>query len=58
MVLINDSGDKWSASDGQKANTNREIKLGQKPLTILFTPRIKATLGPAVEAAAESVPQP
>jgi hypothetical protein len=58
MVLINGSRDKWSASDGQKANVNGEIKLGQKPLTILFGPRIKGTLGPAVEAAAGSVPQP
>jgi len=58
MVLINGSKDKWSASNGQKANVNEEIKLGQKAFTILFTPRIKGTLGPAVEAAAESVPQP
>jgi serine/threonine protein phosphatase PrpC len=58
MVLINGSKDKWSASNGQKANVNEEIKLGQKPFTILFTPKIKGTLGPAVEAAAESVPQP
>jgi serine/threonine protein phosphatase PrpC len=58
MVLINGSRDKWSASDGQKANVNGEIKLGQKPLTILFAPRIKGTLGPAVEAAAGSVSQP
>jgi hypothetical protein len=57
MVLINGSKDKWSASDGQRANENGEIKLGRKPLTILFTPKIKGTLGPAVEAAAESVPQ-
>jgi serine/threonine protein phosphatase PrpC len=58
MVLINGSKDKWSASNGQKANVNEEIKLGRKPFTILFTPKIKGTLGPAVEAAAESVPQP
>jgi serine/threonine protein phosphatase PrpC len=58
MVLINGSKDKWSASNGQKANVNEEIKLGQKPFTILFTPKIKGTLGPAVEAAAGSVPQP
>jgi serine/threonine protein phosphatase PrpC len=57
MVLINGSKDKWSASNGQKANVNEEIKLGQKPFTILFTPKIKATLGPAVEAAAGSDPQ-
>jgi Protein phosphatase 2C len=57
MVLINGSKDKWSASNGQKANVNEEIKLGQKPFTILFTPRIKATLGPAAEAAAGSDPQ-
>jgi hypothetical protein len=58
MVLINGSKDKWSASNGQKANVNEEIKLGQKPFTLLFTPKIKGTLGPAVEAAAGSVPQP
>jgi len=58
MVLINGSKDKWSASNGQKANVNEEIKLGQKAFTIFFAPRIKGTLGPAVEAAAESVPQP
>jgi len=58
MVLINGSKDKWSASNGQKANVNEEIKLGRKPFTILFTPQIKGTLGPAVEAAAESDPQP
>jgi hypothetical protein len=57
MVLINGSRDKWSASDGQKASVNGEIKLGRKPLTILFTPGIKGTLGPAVEAAEGSVPQ-
>jgi hypothetical protein len=56
MVLINGSKDKWSASNGQKANVNEEIKLGQKSFTILFTPKIKGTLGPAVEAAVESVP--
>jgi hypothetical protein len=58
MVLINGSKDKWSASNGQKANVNEEIKLGRKPFTIIFTPKIKGTLGPAVEAAAESDPQP
>ena len=58
MVLINGSKDKWSASNGQKANVDEEIKLGQKPFTILFTPKIKGTLVPAVEAAAGSVPQP
>jgi hypothetical protein len=58
MVLINGSKDKWSASNGQKANANEEIKLGQKPFTILFTPKIKGTLGPAVEAATESAPKP
>ena len=58
MVLINGSKDKWSASNGQKANVNEEIKLGQKPFTILFTPKIKGTLGPALESAAGSVPQP
>jgi hypothetical protein len=58
MVLINGSNDKWSASNGQKANVNEEIKLGQKPFTILFTPKIKGTLGPAVETTAESAPQP
>jgi serine/threonine protein phosphatase PrpC len=58
MVLINGSKDKWSASNGQKATVNEEIKLGQKPFTIFFTPKIKGTLGPAVEAAAESDPQP
>jgi hypothetical protein len=58
MVLINGSKDKWTASNGQKANANEEIKLGQKPFTILFTPKIKGTLGPAVEAAAESAAQP
>jgi hypothetical protein len=57
MVLINGSRDKWIASDGQKANVNGEIKLGAKPLTILFTPRIKGTLEPAVETAGGSVPQ-
>ena len=58
MVLINSSRDKWSASNGQKAGLNEEIKLGQKPFTILFTPRIKGTLGPAVDAATGSAPQP
>jgi serine/threonine protein phosphatase PrpC len=58
MVLINGSKDKWSASNGQKANVNEEIKLGQKPFTLLFTPKIKGTVGPAVEAAAGSAPQP
>jgi hypothetical protein len=58
MVMINGSKDKWNASNGQKATVNEEIKLGQKPFTILFTPKIKGTLGPAVEAAAGSVPQP
>jgi serine/threonine protein phosphatase PrpC len=58
MVLINGSKDKWSASNGQKAKVNEEIKLGQKPFTILFTPKIKGTLGPAVEAATGSAPQP
>ena len=57
MVLINGSKDKWSASNGQKANVNEEIKLGQKPFTIFFTPKIKGTLAPAVEAAAGSDPQ-
>jgi serine/threonine protein phosphatase PrpC len=57
MVLINGSKDKWSASNGQKANGNEEIKLGQKPFTILFTPKIKGTLAPAAEAAAGSDPQ-
>jgi serine/threonine protein phosphatase PrpC len=57
MVLINGSKDKWSASTGQKANVNEEIKLGQKPLTIFFTPKIKGTLAPAAEAAAGSDPQ-
>jgi hypothetical protein len=54
MVLINGSKDKWSASNGQKANVNEEIRLGQKPLTISFTSKIKGTLTPAVEAAAGS----
>jgi serine/threonine protein phosphatase PrpC len=57
MVLINASKDKWSASNGQKANVNEEIKLGQKAFTILFTPKIKGTLTPAAEAAAGSDPQ-
>jgi Protein phosphatase 2C len=57
MVLINASKDKWSTSNGQKANVNEEIKLGQKPLTILFTPKIKGTLAPAAETAAGSDPQ-
>jgi serine/threonine protein phosphatase PrpC len=57
MVLINGSTDKWSASNGQKANVNEEIKLGQKPLTISFTPKIKGTLAPAGEAAAGSESQ-
>ena len=58
MVLINSSKDKWIASTGQRAGANEEIKLGQKPFTIAFTPKIKATLGPAAEAAAGSDPQP
>lgn len=49
MVLINGSQDKWSASNGQEANVNEEIRLGQKPLTISFTLKIKGTLTPAVE---------
>jgi len=57
MVLINGSKDKWSASNGQKANVNEEIKLGQKPFTILFAPRTKGTLAPAAEAAAGLDPQ-
>jgi hypothetical protein len=57
MVLINGSKDKWSASNGQKASVNEEIKLGQKPLAILFTPKIKGTLAPAAEAAAGLDPQ-
>ena len=58
MVLINGSRDKWSTSNGQEASLNEEIKLGQKPFTILFTSRIKGALGPAVEAATGSAPQP
>ena len=54
MVLINGSKDKWSASNGQKANVDEEIKLGQKPFTISFTPKIKGTLAPAAETAAGS----
>jgi hypothetical protein len=57
MVLINGSTDEWSASDGQRANVNEEIKLGQKPLTVSFTPKIKGTLAPAGEAAAGSESQ-
>lgn len=52
MVLINSSKDKWISSNGQRAGANEEIKLGQKPLTIAFTPKIKATLAPATETAA------
>jgi serine/threonine protein phosphatase PrpC len=54
MVLINGSKDKWSASNGQKANVDEEIKLGQKPFTISFTPKIKGTLAPAAETATGS----
>jgi serine/threonine protein phosphatase PrpC len=54
MVLINGSKDKWSASNGQKADVNEEIKLGQKPLTISFTPKIKGTLAPVAAAAVGS----
>jgi Protein phosphatase 2C len=57
MVLINASQDKWSTSNGQKARINEEIKLGQKPMTILFTPKSKGTLTPAAEAAAGPDPQ-
>jgi hypothetical protein len=58
MVLINASRDKWSASNGQTAGLHEEIKLGQKPFTILFAPSIKGTLGPAAEAAAGTAPRP
>jgi hypothetical protein len=57
MVLINGSKDKWSASDGQKANVDGEIKLGQKPLTILFAPKVKGTIKETPGTAAESIPQ-
>ncbi len=51
MVLINGSKDTWTAANGQKANLNEEIKLGQKPLTISFTPKIKGILVPTAETA-------
>jgi protein phosphatase 2C-like protein len=54
MVLMNRSKDKWSASNGQEANVNEEIRLDQKPLTISFAPKIKGTLTPAVETTAGS----
>ena len=57
MVLINDSKDKWSASNGQKANVNEEIKLGEKPITIVFTPRSRERWRPPPRQAAGSDPQ-
>ncbi len=49
MVLINSSKDKWSVSTGQKISANEEIKLGEKPLTIVFSPGVKGTLKPAAD---------
>ncbi len=58
MVLINGSKDKWSASNGQKINVNEEVKLGQKPFTILFTPKHQGNAGARCRgSAAGSVPQ-
>ena len=45
MVLINDSKDKWTVIEHRtrRSRPTRELKLGEKPLTILFAPKIKGT---------------
>jgi hypothetical protein len=47
MVLINGSKDKWTVGTGQKISANEEVKLGEKPLTIVFAPGVKGALKPA-----------
>ena len=49
MVLINGSRDKWTVGTGQKISANEEVKLGEKPLTIVFSPGVKGALKPAAD---------
>jgi serine/threonine protein phosphatase PrpC len=49
MVLINSSKDKWTVGSGQKISANEEVKLGEKPLTIVFSPGVKGALKPAAD---------
>ena len=50
MVLINGSKDRWTVSTGQKISANEEVKLGEKPLTIVFAPGVKGALKPRADA--------
>ncbi len=51
IVLINDSKDTWTViSTGKKIPPNEELKLGEKPLTILFAPKLKGTVTPTPDA--------
>ncbi len=49
MVLINGSKDRWTVGAGQKISANEEVKLGEKPLTIVFAPGVKGALKPAAD---------
>jgi hypothetical protein len=57
MVLINDSKDKWTVNGkGKRIGTNDDVKLGEKPLTIVFASGLKGTLTPDAPAAGSDTP--
>jgi hypothetical protein len=56
MVLINGSKDRWTVGTGQKISANEEVKLGEKPLTIVFSPGVKGALKPVADPAGSDTP--
>ena len=51
FILINRSTDRWEVvGTHKKIPPGENVKLGEKPVTIVFEPDIKGTLTPAAEA--------